>query len=295
MGRPVRKRRRARCRVTRPAKPRGWRRAKRTDGSQSSSGPQEQSKPGEVVGGFILLGAFGLVLWSCGGCVIGLFRGPVAKPVLAAAPIGTAPIASPSESQALPVEAPAAAPSEPSPMLEPAPPEATITAPPVPEAPQPAKAASLPEAAARSAEPQGDESSALRARAKTVADETLAYELAKSEYHGWIELRLARRMEADAPNAEYRGEYREARRMRTLSRERYFDVARIYPGTQAAADAKALIAGKCRQLDQARICRSCQKGLMPTKATTGRLPSSPKRRLCAIRHPRSTPALGHQR
>jgi hypothetical protein len=77
-----------------------------------------------------------------------------------------------------------------------------------------------------------------------IADAMLAYELAKSEYHGWIELGSARTVAKDAPAEESKGNLAKAEKIRTLVRQRYRDITTLYPESQAASDAKDLLLGK---------------------------------------------------
>jgi hypothetical protein len=77
-----------------------------------------------------------------------------------------------------------------------------------------------------------------------IADAMLAYELAKSEFHGWVELGSARTILNDAPAEESKGNHAKAEKIRTLVRQRYRDITTLYPESQAASDARELLLGK---------------------------------------------------
>jgi hypothetical protein len=72
----------------------------------------------------------------------------------------------------------------------------------------------------------------------------LNYELAKAEYHGWLEVRLAKREIDSGKDAEFKGDPGKGYKFALMGRDWLRDISKRYPGTIAADEASILLAGK---------------------------------------------------
>jgi hypothetical protein len=80
--------------------------------------------------------------------------------------------------------------------------------------------------------------------AERLEEEMARFEVAALEYHSDNKLRLARGLVQDAKVEKLGGNFRAAERLEDRARERYADIVKDFPGTQAAADAQSLLDGK---------------------------------------------------
>jgi hypothetical protein len=100
-----------------------------------------------------------------------------------------------------------------------------------------------PELDARRAKEEAAYRLAKQEAASRAAKEEAAYRLAKVEFAAARKLKDARRL-ADDASEEVRRNPKEAARLRDLAADRYQEIVKSFPGTQAAADAQKLLDGK---------------------------------------------------
>jgi hypothetical protein len=84
----------------------------------------------------------------------------------------------------------------------------------------------------------------IDAQAESEDSTMVKYEIAKAEYHGWFEVRLAKKEMDDGKDAELKGNLGEGYALVTSGKSWLMDIMKRYPDSVAADEAALLLAGK---------------------------------------------------
>lgn len=100
-------------------------------------------------------------------------------------------------------------------------------------------------------EPKGAPPEKLLGNAKSKSDEIdpieeemVKYEIAKAEYHGWVQFRLGKRLLDEGKAAELNGRTSEGYKLATSANEWLRDVVKRYPSTLASEEANSVLEGQ---------------------------------------------------